>query len=274
MGLTLNPPTLLHNLCFGEWFSGSTFAPVGKIDSLWSRWLGYVVSLRCHWYPIGSEGRLKQRKTTHERAVFLNMLVHGCNRKFSHSVVILASSSPRHHAGEFSLPTTIPWCSSWIFLTMSDSAPSIRALLGPIVEVNRRLDSLLDIQWRLMELRNSLETFHPDMSELLHQSTVGIQRTCCAPSSRRCSWYFYRLFSTTFRTSVNGPLLIVTSELGHLQTIPDVLGTFDLSVWMVQLVHKLGCASKWVSPWTHPRYFTTCVLGSGSVDRLLHQSEK
>ena len=54
---------------------------------------------------------------------------------------------------------------------MSDSAPSIRALLGPIVEVNRRLDSLLDIQWRLMELRNSLETFHPDMSELLHQST-------------------------------------------------------------------------------------------------------
>ena len=60
---------------------------------------------------------------------------------------------------------------------MSDSAPSIRALLGPIVEVNRRLDSLLDIQWRLMELRNSLETSHPDMSELLHQSTVGIQRT-------------------------------------------------------------------------------------------------
>ena len=120
---------------------------------------------------------MKQRKTTHERAVFLNMLVHGCNRKFSHSVVILASSSPRHHAGEFSLPTTIPWCSSWIFLTMSDSAPSIRALLGPIVEVNRRLDSLLDIQWRLMELRNSLETSHPDMSELLHQSTVGIQRT-------------------------------------------------------------------------------------------------
>ena len=60
---------------------------------------------------------------------------------------------------------------------MSDSAPSIRALLGPIVEVNRRLDSLLDIQWRLMELRNSFETSHPDMAEPLHQSTVGIQRT-------------------------------------------------------------------------------------------------
>ena len=28
-----------------------------------------------------------------------------------------------------------------------------------------------------MELRNSLETSHPDMSELLHQSTVGVQRT-------------------------------------------------------------------------------------------------
>ena len=60
---------------------------------------------------------------------------------------------------------------------MSDSAPSIHALLGPVVEVNRRLDSLLDIQWRLMELRNSLEISHPDMSELLHQSTVGVQRT-------------------------------------------------------------------------------------------------
>ena len=109
--------------------------------------------------------------------MFLNMLVHGCNRKFSHCVVILASSSPRHHAGEFSLPTTIPWCSSWISLTMTELTPSIRALLGPIVEVNRRLDSLLDIQWRLMELRNSFETSHPDMAELLHQSTVGIQRT-------------------------------------------------------------------------------------------------
>ena len=60
---------------------------------------------------------------------------------------------------------------------MTDLTPSIRALLGPIVEVNRRLDSLLDIQWRLMELRNSFETSHLDMAELLHQSTVGLQRT-------------------------------------------------------------------------------------------------
>ena len=60
---------------------------------------------------------------------------------------------------------------------MSESAPSLRALLGPIVEVNRRLDSLLDVQWRLMEPRGSFETSHPDMAELLHQSTVGAQRT-------------------------------------------------------------------------------------------------
>ena len=60
---------------------------------------------------------------------------------------------------------------------MSESPPSLRALLGPIVEVNRHLDSLLDIQWRLMELESSFETSHPDMAELLHQSTVGVQRT-------------------------------------------------------------------------------------------------
>ena len=114
--------------------------------------------------------------TTHERAVFLNMLVHVCNRKFILFVVILASSSPRHPLVFSLFPTAIPLCSTWICITC-DSAPSLRALLRPIVEVNRRLDSLLDIQWRLMELRNSLESSNPDMSELLHESAVGVQRT-------------------------------------------------------------------------------------------------
>ena len=60
---------------------------------------------------------------------------------------------------------------------MGESPPSLRAFLGPIVEVNRHLDSLLDIQWRLMTLEGSFETSHPDMAELLRQSTVGVQRT-------------------------------------------------------------------------------------------------
>ena len=101
--------------------------------------------------------------------------------------MFVTGSSPFPWSFWLQAPLATRWCDFFahhhplvlllVWCTMADSAPSLRALFAPVVEVNRRLDSLLDIQWRLMELRNALESSHPDMAELLHQSTVGVQRT-------------------------------------------------------------------------------------------------
>ena len=59
---------------------------------------------------------------------------------------------------------------------MVTSPPSFQALLRPIVETNRSLDSLLDIQWRLHTLEGSFADSHPELPELLRISAEAVQR--------------------------------------------------------------------------------------------------
>ena len=60
---------------------------------------------------------------------------------------------------------------------MVTSPPSFQALLRPILETNRSLDSLLDIQWRVQTLEDSFADSHPELAELLRLSAEGVQRT-------------------------------------------------------------------------------------------------
>ena len=59
---------------------------------------------------------------------------------------------------------------------MVTSPPSFQALLRPIVETNRSLDSLLDVQWRLHTLEGSFADSHPELAELRHISAEALQR--------------------------------------------------------------------------------------------------
>ena len=105
------------------------------------------------------------------------MIVHACTRKFIPFRGHFGFKLPSLPAGIFFAhhhPLVLLLCER--FDGMAASPPSLQALLGPIFELNRHLDSLLDLQWRLMTLEGSFENSHPELAELLRQSTVGVQR--------------------------------------------------------------------------------------------------